>query len=713
MKDKKDAHLKLILFSALSALTVTAAVVAPVLQHRLARPAINNDFSNTQVGNRNRILNFINDAKKINQSLLSGQLSVDEIAHPYADRSFVTVAEAQQQGWFDFNLHSAFKLNLYLDDLGAELAYIKANITNSTYPVVGLRIFAGQDETYSEIIYEYSESGLSGFKQTSEELSINKIVNAIENTPQAFFELKKDIGKFGDPGLYAKNVKLEDFELIDNDKIKILKANDYFLELTNVEVNKVIPSELELTYNVIFDNGLTQFKKTYNKVTITNFDIEYGVDDPESKVKNFIKENEKTYLADLYQYFEYDPPKPDEDNPASLETSTKPTMATAYQNNWIKFNSKSENLYTITNAGLFLEFKPYSDSNKNDVFPSPFDSSTPMYRLYLTSYKDTPLQYTQPVVIEGTKQEGAFQASNVQNEMEALDALLDELNVNVDDFLQLESITLEGPLANAEPPKPPVPFGSSATAKTIPFDILKTAYDKYKEDGDKYSQPFNFKIKLDESKLTEIKDEAKKDKLKTTLKKVVEATNKLTIADKLEAIENNDQDNFQQFKVNIALGTKESDLFISTDNYALIRVDEQLFTGADQYYGTQVKKVVDFIKDQKNKQFIKINLVSDDDQILSQANAVALMRQGQWKKVFSSVTLLNLKDVITYPDFDTPVKVAINFDKLGVLTDEQIAQIIEKQQIAFAFLVSKNGQEQEISWDGSDKILFRFDELFA
>lgn len=735
---------KIVLFSSLTTAAVTAAVLVPVLQSQYGLSRMDQDLSFSQEGNRNRILNFINDSNKINQSILSGQLQVDETKHSYADRSFITVSEAYDQNWFEFKTSGSLKYNLYKDDLSAELAYVKASITNSTYPVVGLRIYAGQGDTYSEVIYEYSESSLSGFKQTGEELIINNIVDDINKNPKKYFKLKEEIGKFGDLGLYAKNIKTEDFDFIDNKLIKDLKENFYFIELTGLEVDNVVPSNLILTYDVIFDNGITQFKKTYNKVTINGIDIEFGVDDPKSKVKNFIKENKESLLADLYQYFEFDDPnsseeKPDETSPSTFaDDPVKMDMQEAYQKNLIKFNPKNDNIYTITNAGLFLEFRTYQQqvtrakqdatnpaaTPEQSVFPNPFDSTTPMYRLYLTSYRGTPKEYTESFVIEGTKQEGKFKVSQTQTEMEKLDALLDELNLNVDDFIKLKEVTLKGPLQKGTTKNKAQQTTTQST--DIPFVILKNAYDKYKEDNVKYEIPFDFQLELNQSKLTEIQAKDKQDELKTQLQKVIDQLNKLTIEDKLEGIEiNQGQQDFYQFKVNIVLGEKNKDLFISTQNYALVKVDQSKFKPESDYYKNQVDQVVKFLNGTQtlnpfapatppaagtspNKDSIKINIVTDDSgQKITEANAVQFMKQAQWDKIFSSVTILNLPDgIIEYPDFDTPVKVDIDFADLARKDYQAIEQIIKDKKITIKLLVSKNSQPQSIS------VEFTFDELF-
>ena len=743
---------KIVLFSSLTTAAVTAAVLVPVLQSQYGLSRMDQDLSFSQEGNRNRILNFINDSNKINQSILSGQLQVDETKHSYADRSFITVSEAYDQNWFEFKTSGSLKYNLYKDDLSAELAYVKASITNSTYPVVGLRIYAGQGDTYSEVIYEYSESSLSGFKQTGEELIINNIIDDINKNPKKYFKLKEEVGKFGDLGLYAKNIKTEDFDFIDNKLIKDLKENFYFIELTGLEVDNVVPSNLILTYDVIFDNGTTQFKKTYNKVTINGIDIEFGVDDPKSKVKNFIKENKESLLADLYQYFEFDDPnssedKPDETNPSTFaDEPVKMDMQEAYQKNLIKFNPKNDNIYTITNAGLFLEFRTYQQqvtkakqdatnpatTPEQSVFPNPFDSTTPMYRLYLTSYRGTPKEYTESFVIEGTKQEGKFKVSEKQKEMEKLDALLDELNLNVDDFIKLKQVDLKGPLQKGTTKNKAQQ--TTTQSNEIPFVILKNAYDKYKEDNVKYEIPFDFTLELNQSKLSEIQSKDKQDELKTELQKVIDQLNKLTIEDKLEGIEiNQGQQDFYQFKVNIVLGEKNKDLFISTQNYALVQVDQSKFKKEEEYYKDQVDKVVAFLNgtssgggsnpspfapapsappatgtNSPNKDSIKINIVTDDSgQKITEANAVEFMKQAQWDKIFSSVTILNLPDgIIEYPDFDTPVKVDIDFSDLARKDYQAIEQIIKDKKITIKLLVSKNSQPQSIS------VEFTFDELF-
>ena len=726
----KISRSKIVLFSSLSATAAIAAIAVPLIHQQFGLAHLNNDFSNTKEGNKNKILAFINDNKKINQSMLTGQLKIDEEKHSYSDRSFVTVDEAFQQGWFDFQINSAFDYNLYKSDLNARLAYVKANSTNSTYPIVGLKIYAGQAETYSEIIYEYSESSLGGFKQTGEELIINSIVNDINNDPKKYFLLKEDVGNFGDLGLYAKNIKSEDFEFIKNKLIKQLKENNYFIDLTNVEVDNVIPSNLNLTYDVTFDNGETEFKKTYNKAVISGLDIEFGVDDPVWKVKNFIKENKESLLTDLYQYFEYDEPGSETDKPEEkpYQEAEKLTIDDAYQKNLIKFNSKNENIYNVSNAGLFLEFRTYQQTvqlaNNNpaaaekSVFPSPFDSTTPMYRLYLTSYKGTPREYTESFVIEGTKQEGKFQVSEVEKEMEKLDNLLDELNLDVDNFLKIKSVTLEGPL-DQEKPTNPVPF-ANFTSSDIPFVILKNAYEKYKEDDFKYDIPFDFELELEQTQLDTITDQSKKNELKTLLDKVVEQINKLTIKDKLEGIVVNENQNFYQFKVNVVMGEKDQDLFISTQNYGLVKVNETQFKDENQYFKTQVDEVAKFLNggsaptttpntSNSNKQYIKINIAKNDDgEQISQANAVELMKQAQWNKIFASVSVYNIPDnIIDFPDFDEFVKIDIDFDDLAKKDWKEIDEIIKDKKLIINLIVWKHGQSKKVP------IEFNFSDLFV
>ena len=729
----KISRSKIVLFSSLSATVAFAAIAVPLIHQQFGLAHLNNDFSNTKEGNKNKILAFINDSKKINQSMLTGQLKIDEEKHSYSDRSFVTVDEAFQQGWFDFQINSAFDYNLYKSDLNARLAYVKANSTNSTYPIVGLKIYAGQAETYSEIIYEYSESSLGGFKQTGEELIINSIINDINNDPKKYFLLKEDVGNFGDLGLYAKNIKSEDFEFIKNDSIKELKENNYFIELTNVEVDNVIPSNLNLTYDVTFDNGETQFKKTYNKAVINGLDIEFGVDDPVWKVKNFIKENKDSLLTDLYQYFEYDEPGSETDKPEEkpYEEAEKLTIDDAYKQNLIKFNSKNENIYNVSNAGLFLEFRTYqqtvqlADNNpaaaEKSVFPSPFDSTTPMYRLYLTSYKGTPREYTESFVIEGTKQEGKFQVSEVEKEMEKLDNLLDELNLDVDSFLEIESVTLKGPLDQEKPNNPgqPSPF-ANFDSTDIPFVILKNAYEKYKEDDFKYDIPFDFKLKVNKNPLDEIKNKTQKEELDKLLANVVEKINKLTIKDKLEGIVVNENQNFYQFKINVVMGEKDKDLFISTQNYGLIKVDETKFKNENEYFKKQVDEVAKFLNggtapngtpstNNNNKKYIKINIAKNDaGEQISQANAVELMKQAQWNKIFTSVSVYNVPDnIIDFPDFDEFVKIDIDFDDLAQKDWKAINEIISTKKLTINLIVSKHGQSQKVP------IEFTFNDLFV
>lgn len=672
LKNKKN----IVVLSSLSLLGVavlSTAIAVPISLEQNKKQEIINNFSNTYEGNKNRIIEFLNNSTKINQSILNGTVSIKK-EFSYIDRSFITIDEAKKNNWFDFQLHSVFENILYENDLNASFEYIKPNSTNSTYPVVGIKIFRGEGENYYESIYQYAENGLNGFKQTKEEATIEKIISDIKKDNLKYFQLNQEIGKVGDLGLYAKNIKSNSFDK-KIDILSNLRKNNYEINITNVEVDKFFPTNLILTYDVIYEDGDVSFKKTYLKTTITGFDIEYGVDDPKSKVQKFIKDNKESYISNLYQYFKYE----------KEEGDTKISAREAYEKNKIKFIPTDSALSTSNSAGIVIEFRSFGNEepNKLNIFPNIEKSNTPMYRLYISSYKDTPLEYSEDVVIEGVGQSDDFKTSQNEIDMNKLIDFFDNsTDKYIDDYFLIDQIDLQNG-----------PFNGKQIAD-IPFSIFKTAYDKFKENSIKYKAPFNFTIKLNDQKVNEIQDQ----EIKTLLEKVKTSVNKLDLETKFIKFENDRN----IFSINIGLGEKENDLFIGLNSISL---NVEGFKEENEYYTNQVDTVLNFIQTGTNSKKLWIKYKSDEGKIFEN-QAIEYIKHAQWDKIFDSISLLEIP-AIEFPDYDEQVKIHISFNELKKYDSSEINKIINDRKLKLPISIQKKGIEKIYLLEKSFDDLFR------
>ena len=63
------------------------------------------------------------------------------------------------------------------------------------------------------------------------------------------------------------------------------------LNISSVAPDAYNPSLLKINYNIIYNNGSTSSSSASKILYLGAFDIEQGVDDPESKLNDFIQKN--------------------------------------------------------------------------------------------------------------------------------------------------------------------------------------------------------------------------------------------------------------------------------------------------------------------------------------------------------------------------------------------------------------------------------------
>lgn len=326
------------------------------------------------------------------------------------DYSNITINEAFINDFFKFEVPS--KVKFYTERHGIDVFMKKYNENsvnqnnsiypsyyNSSTPEFKIWFGKGEGENRVEDFITIYGAGFYDFKKTQEELDVKSMINlfgeSISLKPQFYSDFAKKTLKASS---FAKTISISDVISSLNSK----ELNGVNWNVTSVSQDAQTPSKLII--NVDFSKGkLNQnyYSQTYQKFEINGFPIEMGVDDYQSKVKNFIKD-EKNIIG-LGEAFEYTKPT----TPITTKTG-EPKIGTIlenYQKNAFTFDLPFSFKNRATNAGVEYIFKPWvSDLESNSVFPDEENSEIPKFKIYVRSGSGTPFQYEEYFVVRGNGQ---------------------------------------------------------------------------------------------------------------------------------------------------------------------------------------------------------------------------------------------------------------------------------------------------------------------
>ena len=663
----KKSILKTVFGLFFSAAVVASAITIPIVVSNHQTISFHYNYSNTLEGNKNKVNDYLNTLKS-NNSILSNSLKIygnsniigeDGVELTSEQRSFVTIEQCFENGMFQFVVPSNLRYNLRKNGIEAQLAYVRSDYsTEATYPIIGIKFYSGSGSSYFETIFEYRETSLCGFKKNNQQLFINQIIDDIKSNPKNFFVLKDTVGTIGQIGLYAKNITTTDFNL-DTTILRELRNNNFFISITGVNVDPYNRSNLKLHYDIVYNDGNSIAYKTYNEVVLEGFDVEIGVDDPASVVKNYIQSN-SDYLNNLNQYFTYKTPTSSEDGTEPVKVSARE----AYQNNEITFEPTYSVISKLETDGIEIVFKMYEEENSSElnVYNSPLDSTTPMYRLYISSYSGTPLKYTESIVIEGTEQSNDFKISQQELDMQKVLNYLDEQNTNFENFIEIDwsQITFENDLQIVK------------AVNEIPFSIFYNAFTKYIEDPKVNKPPFTLKVKRTNALISN-------NEIDTIMNSIVDSMNSLAINELIENQQN-------QIYLNVTIGEFENNLYMDASTLLLMNF-ENVFASEETYSNNELNSLKTYIESKPNEVIVNLN---EDNGPLSTNIIIENMRNYAWDKIFKSITLANSPSVIKFPEYESTITIAINYQQLNSLSKTEIETIIQNQAIDVPIILIKD-----------------------
>lgn len=669
--------------------TSFAVSIPIILQQTKKYYLTSNHSTDTKEGNERRINYYIDNV--LNKENLSSSLKVygktgflgnngKELTSN--QRSLITVAEAAQENLFHLKFNSAINYSLRKNKINYELAYVKPYYANTSYATVGLKLFYGSGATYYETYYEFRDSDLYGFKVSIEQTLFDYYANLINARPIEYFELKKEIGQVGQIGLYAKNIKTTDFNL-NNAKLIELKKENFGINIISVNADNNNPTLLKISYEITYDDGITTLSSLTNQAYLGNFDVEQGVDDPQSKLRKFI-ENNKDWIQNLNQSFEYKKPKNDEKTY---------TVREAFQAGYIKFSTNYSINSKLESDGITIEFKNYVDEDKNNLsaFNSKFDSTTPTYRVFFSSYSNTPMQYTESVTIDGIAQEGDFAISAEEKKIIALNYYLDENNKGFEDIFDLDAST-NNPLALSDYFIKDNKISFNNNKYSLSFNIVYDLYQKYsaKENkiNQKYPSPFKeFKyiLKTGISLPLDYQYENETYNLQQIVNDIVSAANDNkngSFETQFDSISTSATSAQDSIKLNIFLGSKENGTIYTSV------IPWEVYVS--NYFETKAKYLEDVLKKiqiSKDNVIVKLNLASGP---INETLLSILVKERQWTKIFlSEAVLYNItSNTIPFPDLLSPLKVSVDLNYFDTFDGIKIDEIIKTKSIDIAIKIS-------------------------
>ncbi len=678
-KEKVSKHklAKTLGFSFLFLASAAVAVVAPIAINNNRKLSLNfNHSTNTFEGNKNRIYYYIDNYLQPNSYNLNGSLVVngksdilgeDNVALTTNQRSLITVNQAYSEGMFSFKINSNFAYTMRKNNIRYELAYVKPYYTDSTYPCVGLKLYYGEGATYFETIYEYRDTNLYGFAKTVEQTMVDSYANEINKNPSDYFELKESVGKVGDLGLYAKNIKSSDFNL-NSPKLNELIKDNFWLSISSVSVDPYNPTRLKIVYSLRYDDGSVLSYSSNQEAYLGTFDVQNGVDDPVSKLDNFIDSN-TDWINNLNQYFSFKKPTEDKDR--------EYTIREAYEQGLITF-SALENFSIqnkLDNDGIKISFKSFDEEreilktnpDEYSVSNYEFDSTTPAYRIYITSYYGTPLEQTKSIIIEGLAQENDFKISQEELDMNAMNEYLLQNDLSLYDIFDFDWSS-SNPLSLSD-----YFMNNGATYQdgkySISFDLVNSLYEKYTAPNSTYDSPFKDKfifVLIKQDLPTSFSYDGKTYNINEIANKVLSTINDASsFEDQIDSISTSNQESI--ISINASLVNDRSQSYSKFTNIDPIEISViKHFESSDSYNYTLVNNVVQWINNNPQDIFVVLNTENGK---LNIPKIKELLVKRDYKSIFSSANVYNIPDdVFIFSQLQSEIKIDLDFTYFDTFT---------------------------------------------
>ncbi len=323
---------------------------------------------------------------------------------PESVYSMITVNEAYKNNFFKFEIPN--KVKTFADEKGITV-YIKnylnddnVNIfpseNDSSTPTFRIWFSKGKGKDFAEDFITFTSTDFY-FKKTSEE-------NSVKNVESLFkfkngFSLKEEFYDDKDKhvikqSIFAKNIK--DVDIISNPNLNLTEKelDGVNWKITELTQDPNIPSKLKISVN-FYKGKLNKnyFSINYQSFEIDGFGVEQGVDDPKSKVDNFIENiQNKNNIGESFVF--------NSKSKVPLEV----TVNEAYEEGLFSLDITASMENEASRAGVEYVFKLFDENNNShSAFPNENDSQLPKFKIFVKACFGIPL-YENFFVVEGSGQ---------------------------------------------------------------------------------------------------------------------------------------------------------------------------------------------------------------------------------------------------------------------------------------------------------------------
>ncbi|MGL5357829.1 MAG: hypothetical protein ACRC9U_02065 [Metamycoplasmataceae bacterium] len=390
---------------------VTISIVTPFMI--FLNKNIDPTYSSEYQKNKEILSDFVNNftVKNDNKKLVISERfeTAFKFTGDEKTKNNMTVLEAYENNLFSFTNPSiiefytkqkGIEVNFFLYNPNQNILYVTPNTSDSTIPNFYISFSLGKGKNQYSKIVPVGSSRIYGFKQSENQIRGIELVNKIQNSniekivpgiDTSSFILDK---KFYDASnnlinnTFAKTITKDDLTLSPLIEKYI---NDYKIKLniTNVYQDNLKPSNLIVSYEFqIGDYNYDLYWDTYSQITLTDFFIEIGADDPKTKVKNFIgKESDILELSDSIIIKK-------SDNNDNYEIKDK-TIEQVKIDNRLEFKLSSLSKSKASSAGVEIAYE-------NISFPKPGNSNVLQFEVVIFAGKNTSLYYEERIVIDSS-----------------------------------------------------------------------------------------------------------------------------------------------------------------------------------------------------------------------------------------------------------------------------------------------------------------------
>ncbi|MGL4342992.1 MAG: hypothetical protein ACRCRZ_00270 [Metamycoplasmataceae bacterium] len=421
---KNSKRMILVSSFSIAALSITMLTTTFLVPEKKASISFDSELEKNMYEVNDFVDNFkLNDEKIVSpDNFLESFIVVDENGeNTNSYRGQEEVLETYYRNGFKFMIpkkisywseQKGIKVNFYNYNPNSSFISVIPSEFDSSYPSFFVSFSKGVNENKYERHYNVGNSNLFGFKKSKNEETLSYFVNNILNDgvelkSHFYDDSEKKIIK---SDVFAKNITETDIVLKEQVN-KFATENKISYKISSIYQDNFNPSQLKINFSLsIGEQGIDIFKDSYHQVYINNFNVEQGVDDPKSKVINFINNTEN--IANLQNSLILKNVDKDFETNTITVLEARDDLKYGFD---FELPASKKNLADSAGVRYFIKKLP----GYNFVYPSHNDSTTASFEVFICSGEGTSNYFEKSFEVISSLE---FKKTNTQEKMELIEA---------------------------------------------------------------------------------------------------------------------------------------------------------------------------------------------------------------------------------------------------------------------------------------------------